>query len=263
MKNILLFTTLALLLIGCNNSAKKKFIKEYHYSASVKFGEPTAGELEHREEFEYNDDEKILKQSLYVENGGDAWYGAYIYEYDDKGEMTKIESYNSDGELDWGYKYEYDDGKKIKGKRYNSDGELELLFKYDYNSDGEMTKEENYDSDGELEGVSKFEYIDDEEMIKLYNSDGKLEGVVKYNGKGQRLKQENYNSDGEFELTYTCEYSDDGKVLKQKFYDSYGELQQVDKYEYPKFDNEDNWIEKVEYRGDEIVSIIKREITYW
>ncbi len=101
------------------------------------------------------------------------------FEYDKKGNLTKVYQYDSKGNLsdEKEYKYEYDEEKRVAQMSVyflNSDSDLVLDFKnkYDYDDDGKLSTITTYYNESEDDGNGK--------TVRTYNKKGDVSSIIHY-----------------------------------------------------------------------------------
>jgi len=110
----------------------------------------------------------------------------YEYEYDSKGNQTKIITYNADKIIGI---TEYDSNgnqTKINSYIYNADGSIiitEIISEYEYDSKGNNTKIINYNADRNITGIAEYEYDSKGNQTKQvnYDADGNITQRIEYN----------------------------------------------------------------------------------
>ena len=128
--NSFIVITLLLLIVRCaqnkeksdrddlNLSKKVKSVRDFEYEAIEKFGEVEKGDY-----YKYGNNQSLV--------------------FDEAGNQTENNTYNSDGSLDIKTTYKYDEkGNKIERNTYNSDGSIKskLTYEYDYNTKGDWVQ---------------------------------------------------------------------------------------------------------------------------
>lgn len=285
MKYKFILSTIALLLLtGCvksnktendltrdNLRGKVKFISETHYDAVEKFGEITKGDIV---KFSFTAT-AIIMHTAYNEKGNKTEGTEFDtnhkilrnsnYKYDEKGNIIEGNWYNGDGSLSDKFTCKYDKkGNIIEYNWYRGDGSLSNKFTYKYDKKGNMIERNLnfYDTYGELSSSPKdiFKYDEKGNMIErnVYDADKKITNrhIWKYNKKGKKTEMNSYK---------------DGVLIDTRKYDNYeNEIYSYDTdyggaitYKY-KYDNQGNWIERIEYsENNNPYEITEREIEYY
>lgn len=181
--------------------------------------------------------------------------GTYcIYEYDSKGNSTRMTLYNTDGTMR-GYEIfeRNSNGKKITATRYSPDGTIEWIDdKFD--SNGYYARTTYYNTDGTVSIYLIFERNSNGNLTKqtCYNPDGTMTAIYEYDSNGRIAKTIDYNPDGTIKQFYTqdeyysnghikkltmyrldgtvmyiCEYDSNGKIAKTTYYNSDGTVDRI------------------------------------
>jgi len=82
----------------------------------------------------------------------------YVYNYNQNGLITeRLVNPGLNGKFDFKDEFNYQEGfNKIEKKSYNSDGQIQIIYSYDYNNDGKIIKETVSNSLGQV--LKKFSY---------------------------------------------------------------------------------------------------------
>ena len=141
------------------------------------------------------------------DNGEIKWTRTYKYgyEYDNKGNKIKKNSYDKDGEIGYYDIYEYDSkGNNTKETTYYRDRSIMSYIIYEYDSKGNKIKETLYDKDGNVEEMYRNEYDSSGNKIKETGyEDGNISYENEYDSNGIESKTTIYNKDGSIKATYT------------------------------------------------------------
>jgi len=241
MRKIVLLICVLSLFIGCNNdfkerkylgiNGKARSIKDTKYVASEKFGE-------------------IIEQ--YISEIG-------YYEFDEYGQIKKMEMYDDDEEIIYSSNYKYENGKCIENKTYR---------KYDDISTVNTLRErknkneiwENKSSDGKI--MTTFNSYENQKRITVTKDS---EGNIKSKGENQFDKNGNiierkYFNDEKVEYWQISKFNNKSQELEKKVIEGYDEG--VYTYKYESFDEKGNWTKKIEYKGDEVETLTIRVIKY-
>ena len=139
----------------------------------------------------------------------------YVYEYNDKGHISKLTLYQANTGETFEYEYTY---------TYNDDGS----FKVEY-LDIVWDTVEEYDANGFLVKKDKSkhkyvtEYVNDENgnPVEVYLN-GSLENSYEYDENGQVTKECYYDGTGPLAKWYEYTYNDFGYITEKKYYLDYG-----------------------------------------
>lgn len=124
-----------------------------------------------------------------------------IYEYDEKGRMSKVTLSEPGGPPTSYVVCEYGTGGDYRQSQYNIDGALTGYTDYDYEN-GNMVEYRSYDTEGEL-------YY---RGVRNYDSDGNL------------VKQSSFNGGGELIGSIAYAYDETGEMEREDHYDGNGNL---------------------------------------
>ncbi|HLO91113.1 MAG TPA: hypothetical protein VK172_08115 [Lentimicrobium sp.] len=225
-------------------------------------------------------DDKILK--------GDTIECSYLkYEFDNKNRLLSEEYCLLD--LFTSYKYKYDrNGRLIDRTNFNH-----LDRKYVYDSTGNQVKELMYDSEG-LMGYWSYKYDNNGNKIERtgylgddfverwkYEYDQDYKKIIEF-----MVGAEPYNNPSDMVKTY--EYDNDGRLISSVWTDPKTKTTSVDKYKYNvkgdiiehynkndfqrgieelktfnyQYDQNGNWIQRIEYINARPITITERKIEY-
>ncbi len=111
-----------------------------------------------REEYIKEHTTAYVSQAIYYSDG-DEITRQYMYEYNERGNVTKVISYNADGSVYSWREYEYDEsGNEIKFISYNADGSVGRWIEYEYDERGNEIKRISYNADGSIRERSEYGY---------------------------------------------------------------------------------------------------------
>lgn len=196
-----------------------------------------------------------LRRDTYDGAGGLLW--SHVYQYDDRGRMSGVTSYNAAGEQTGHVDVLYDtDGREIQSYswmrstgegggtvdpviyRYDAAGRLEreeLYFGGDemdfyvvnrYDRAGRKIRSDSYDPDGTLMSYLLYEYDDSGKMARRegYAPDGTLGdySVWAYDAEGKTTEYISYYADGEENARTTYTYDEAGNMIKMEERDAWG-----------------------------------------
>ena len=85
----------------------------------------------------------------------------------------------------------------------------------------------------------------------------------KYDNDGNNIETNRYDKDGELLYKLKYKFDEKGNLIENNGYDKDGELMYKTEYEYKEFDNNKNWLKRIEYykeyEDEKDAVIIKRE----
>lgn len=242
-----------------------KTINEYHFDATMKYGELIKNKEINHYKFDFNKEGFVKEWSKFVKH---KMYVTQQYEYENGQCITKIE-YDSDGSLLSRTEYTYNEqGYCIKEKIVNHDKNSVDNYIYSYNNNGNIAEIKSSNTNYKIE--KSFLYKENKLTIKNFlgsqieyeinNKNEVTKITIKEPVKIFLFKKMFKNED------MTFAYNHNGDLVKdnQKWYDdedpNYFEEQNCN-YVYT-YDINNNWIKMDCTIGDEYM-IIEREIEYY
>ena len=251
----LLFILLSLSLIGCGSKEKKtsltkenikgkvKYIEESTYNVIDKFGNIEKVGLSKKEIFKYDEKGNKTEENLY--NSNESLSKKITFKYDEEGKLIEENLYNSDESLKNKAIYNYDKkGNLIELIWYNANGSFNC--KYTYNCDEKGNIMESNDN---LANKVTFKYDSKGNKIeeKTFSYDRLNYGhFYKYDEKGNKIEENGYYFGFPYPDAGKLDYKEiyinyeNGNVIEWNRYNSDGYVyNNICKYEY---DNEGNWI---------------------
>lgn len=155
--------------------------------------------------------------------------------FDDDGNLTEYNYYDSDGSLVWREAYEYDgDGKQIAHRTYDGEGilSLEQVMTYDEAGVLQKTEEVSYDSStGEFQYASVFEWdsFGNNTKATVCDEDGNVNTVAvrEYQAIGNKwymTLELTYDGAGVLQSRQESTYDGAGNTTSALFYDADGTL---------------------------------------
>ena len=224
-----------------------KSIKSVEYDAKEKFGKIVKEKITYDKypnyEIAFNKSGNQIEFSSYP-------YGKLkskrTYKYDEKGNITELNEYSSNGNLLKKSIYNYDNESNLSNCNiYKSDGSLEnkIVWSYINNKLKEYTK---LDSDKKtiLKYVYKYEN-DDLTEAKQYGLKGNLDNF-KYDSNSNLIKQEELNSNENLIKLETSVFDSENNIIEKNIYDSDNVLENKHTYRYNKNNN------LIEHTNDDI-----------
>lgn len=240
MKNVIIIISFTLFIVGCNQNNifkndlqlenLKGRVKSYQIiecKALVKFGEITKGDTQTIEQKFFNEKGNITEEQFAI-HGGSKHKSTYRFNRNN----SKIEEFS-----------------------YIDDS---LFYKtiYIYNEKGDSLKKDLYSTMDSLISKSIISYDNAMNLMEfiIYNADGSLNTKIKYkyDKKGNKIEEQKFDSNGNPFQKVTFEYDINDNVIKNGDYS----------YTY-KFDNQNNWVQKIFYIENKPISIIERVIKYY
>lgn len=267
MKNLLLFSALILAVIisSCStsvnqekddNSQKPNVVSDLEKS-SLK------GEIksidERRYYFDYDADSILGKGDMETR---------YKTTYNDKGFVESIEYYGSENYLISETQNFYgDDYLRDSCQIFKGEGELDLYKKFFYNDLGLLIKTEHYFADGDRHTIEEYTYDSSNNPIKtemfLNNEESPSVVSTKYYDENNILVKSEFEdkSQGIWSVSEYI-YDESGAFAKRVVNNNDSDRADVYEYEY-EYDDEGNWIRKIEIRNGRKSFLFEREIIYF
>ncbi|MDO4880374.1 MAG: hypothetical protein Q3983_03770 [Capnocytophaga sp.] len=252
MKHFFLLSFLSFLLFSCKNSNEKTDLEKQNLHGDISSirmipykpiennGKIQKGEVAQERENSlviYNPDGNQKEKIFYQKNNDLA--RKYTYTYNDKKQRTRVDYHKVEGNLNLYYQYKYDDkGNRTEINEYTDKGLLYTQEKRKFDDNNNLKEQSVYNDKGLLLKRVIFSYNKDNNCISEQRFDENNTLVAKYN----------YN------------YDKNDNIIEEKFYNLSG-LVHTRTYVYT-FDDEKNWISRIEYQNNKPNYIIERKITY-
>ena len=191
-------------------------------------------------EYEYDARGRLLKETETVENKGEVTLvqvDENFYENDllvkTEQTSTKFPSLEPYDEMCRVIYYDYDDkGQLIKQDTYYKSGELFNSRVYTYDDNGNLLTEVDTDADGNIVGSTEYEYDSKGNVTKMtwlaFDSVSFNYVNYEYNSNGDKIKES-----GNL-YTYENEYFD-GQIIRSKHYDADGNYSSTTEYGYDEY----------------------------
>lgn len=196
-------------------------------------------------------------------------YNSMISKYEKNGNQIEVKYYNQDGIERIFITYLYDEyGNMIEEKRFDVfNGVLSFSshLTYKYDKQGNQIEYNTYDSDNNLASKVKSKY-DKNKIIEEEFSDGEKRIYI-YDDKGNQIEMtQDLNNFGLGFVKFMYTYDIYGNVIREEQSQSNNEDYKVwnfaNTYEYV-YDDNGNWIKKIEFIRGKAESIIEREFEYY
>jgi len=215
----------------------------------------------------------------------------YNYSYNSQDSITQLVIRKNDFKRT--YKIERDeDNRPIKREiiqndtistynaRYDSNNNLISESEFDYENKPIRLVERSFNSQNLKEREKITQYSDwdtiEAENKYFYNKNNKKiveqfniendstfdETKYKYHKNGKLKESTTVIGDDEFILVEKNQYNENGDLTEKIVKTSDGETNDVWSYDF-KYDSENNWIEKIEFKNDKPLRILKRTIDYY
>lgn len=216
----------------------------------------------------------------------------YCESFDKKGNYLNIVFLDRDGDTVASNQYEYDEKGKLSFKRYYDEGKkLKMSSQYEYDMLGREKVLYELDEEGYLVCASNTEYNDENliETCTSINNKGAFvrQTVVQKNKSGYCTDYKYFNEERVLSNWRKETHDEEGKLLEMKVLNPDESLMFKVKYEYNlqgdlvnttpfaeeeeymsesfvyDYDKKSNWVRKIQYLGDSLVSVTEREIEYY
>ncbi|MBD9208831.1 MAG: hypothetical protein EGQ30_05605 [Clostridiales bacterium] len=243
---------------GYNESGKRIKISEYDGDDKL------TGYTEIKRDGKY-----VLSETVYDADGNKTEYTEYLentpdyntysrtkrYEKYENGKLAELREYNEDGRMTKLISYDGEGNKKlyeeyvtlkvkhngyegisavIKTHETYNDGKLEHRTEYEYDENGNRTKISEYDGEGKLIEYTETKY-DGERILSesRYDGNGKLirRTEDEYDENGKKLKSSVYNNGG-LEGYKSYHYNESGRLIKVTACDAYNRIVNYYEIEY-------------------------------
>ena len=187
-------------------------------------------------------------------------------EFDDEGRITELIDYNEKGDVEWGYKYEYDkqgnntlelqylyeklvdtvlhceynyitirDQKLLKSKIVYPSviDRHKIIYEYEYDSLGRNTAYKEIDANGNIYYERYNNYSLFIGYASRYDKNGSLyiRDSLKINHSGEIIEKRKFNKDYKLEKIYYNEYDSDDQLLSEEIYSPDNKLIIISKYD--------------------------------
>jgi len=157
------------------------------------------------------------------------------YEYDENGKLIKETYYDSEGNVSSVSEYTYDsNGRIIKLISHNESDEITMNYAFEYDESGNLTKF--------MDGFNVTVYTYSSENVLFESTDsngetGELYNKATYDANGNAIEYISYESDGSVRVTEKYTYDSFGKATEHTVYDSEGNIEQKEIFKYDKNGN--------------------------
>lgn len=232
-----LFGLYVILLIinGCSSGREVKKENEERNLRTKKIMNIDAQEREYIKE---NKIKVIEKVSFLLDENGNPVKGEKLatISYNPEGFMTETDIYNSKGQVEYVYNYDYKNNLRIKTTRYTQGGKVDKYYTYTYNKFNNKIKSDRYNLSRDMDKYYTYEYDDSGNLIseRWYDKSGKEEYSVEYeyDDNGRKTTAKSYNEDDDLIYKYQFKYDSKGNIIEEEKYDSDGDKIGIIQYVY-------------------------------
>lgn len=244
--------------VNINFNGKVKLVKEVEFALKVKFGEVVKDEIKSIQILKYDSNGNLIEKS--INSLGFSFLYKYKYNQNDNIiEETRFAVNNQDEKGLSTIIFNYDENQKIISKESLNE---KIIYKYDSNGN---QKEEDIISNGIFKYRTIFMHDNVGNLLErsVYNSEGQFiyKYEFKYDKKRFIIEEKNFNSDFKLVSKNNYKYDSNGNLIKKNTYLG-GSVQSEKKFIY-KYDEYDNWIEKIEFESARQKKFTEREIQYY
>lgn len=250
------------------------------------------GELMLSESGRLDNNGEILSMKTYTANQK---LTSYIKShFDSNGNVIKTFLYDSNNSILNSKEYGYDNNSRLSFIKFKLDDGEESVETYEYNNKGQLSSVKTMKTDGTILSETTYEYENDnkskvvlypalynshEHQITMFNPDGTIKELIykdreentirkeiyTYYTKGKLFKVEAFEkSEDADDLSpiYVINYDQYGKEITRVVFGVNGDADSNVEVNYL-VDDQNNWIEKVERKDGQAISIERRRINYF
>ncbi len=229
------FYSIILVLNGCSSGREVKNENEENNLKVKRIVNIAAVERTYIKE---NKIKEIEKVSFILDEDGNPVKGEKLstISYNPDGYMTETDIYNSKGQIEYVYSYNYKNNLRVKTTRYTQDGKTDKYYTYTYNKFKNKIKSNRYNLSHDMDKYYTYEYEDSGNLIKenWYDKNGKEEYSVEYeyDENGQKTIAKSYNKDDDLVYKYQFKYDSKGNIIEEEKYDPDGDKTGIIQYIY-------------------------------
>jgi len=224
-----------LIINGCSSGREVKKENEETNLTVKKIVNIAAAEREYIKENRIKDIDKV---SFILDEDGKPVKGEKLstISYNPDGYMKETDIYNSKGQVEYIYTYDYKNDLRAKTTRYTQDGKADKYYTYTYNKFKNKIKSTRYNLGRDMDKYYTYEYDDSGNLIKenWFDKSGKEEYSIEYeyNDYGQKTAAKSYNENDELIYKYQFKYDNNGNIIEEEKYNSDGDKIGVIQYVY-------------------------------
>lgn len=229
-----------------NYDSNGNLIEKYKLTDSLDF---TKQELREKHIFDYNSQNKPVKNLFEIARYSYQIGKSSVYEYDETGKVLKFESIKPNSEISYSCEYKYDKKSQqlISKKTKNSDGKSS--YKMEYNK---LDK-------GNLECIT-YDNGNADDII-IFDNAGR---IVEFKGHRLRIISRSPMKTQSYYDTELFQYNMQGDIINSESIkgDLMSKKEPIYTYSYI-YDKENNWIREITYKDDKVSYLVEREIEYY
>ena len=198
-------------------------------------------------------------------------FGKRLYTYDEKGALSKLETFGIDNTPSLYYLFTCNpEGKIIEYTVFKPDGmvigEYSTVYDDRNNKTGDKDKKTGKFKDGKTYKYDGKNYIS-EEVIAQVGFKSYTSQRFKYDDNGNKIERQVYYANGDPLLKYTYSYDTNGDMIAMNDYKADGSLSFTTTYVY-EYDSKGNWIKKTAWNEKDgqpktLLNVTQRLIEYY
>mgnify|MGYP001219655129 CR=1 FL=1 len=162
----------------------------------------------------------------------------------DKNERVIEEKTTDESNSSWKVKFSYENNNKPKEETmYNSNDIMTLKWSFKHHKNEQVSEKTGYKISKEGKTIH-------------------ISSVIHYSEKGREIDDVYYDSEGTITSQDSKKYNDNRDLIENLLYTSDNTMTGTLRYTY-KYDNKNNWIERIEYWNEYPNTITERKIDYY
>jgi len=212
---------------------------------------------------------EVLSESISATEPSKKLSSKNVFKYDEKGNMTELSSYTSDGKLVSTIKTSYDaNGAVTSEQTILGNGNVELTSTIKSDAKGNRIEQQDVRSNATTNLFNyNYFYVYDEKGQLLErtafrgNNTLAFKYIFKYDAAGNKIEWTQGGSDGSIVGKVLYKYDDKNNLTEEIVYDSKGEVKSTFTYTY-EFDKKGNWKSRTKLQDNKAIEIKERQIIY-
>jgi len=225
-------------------------------------------ELKHIEKLVYNKANDLTEKSKYLADG--SLSSKTINKYDDKGNLIEEMIFDSYGKLNYKNAYKYNQmGLMVEENNYDSDENLKRKIVVKYDNKGNDVERIGYNGVGDFLGkvTTKYDKFGNPVKVVIYDNNEVLESksLFEYDKNGNITVESEFDKNGILLMEKRIIYDVKNNKIEESLYEKDKDVRSeiITYYYVYEVDNNNNWIKKTIYKGEEPKYILEREIEYF